>query len=76
MKFFYQTREGNLKTLNKGDSVLYLPDQDYGYKKSIFIDFFNHKALTVIFPSLLVKRTNCKVFLLTLVKEGNSIWQT
>ena len=60
-----------LKTLNKGESVLYLPDQDYGYKKSIFIDFFNHKALTVIFPSLLVKRTNCKVFLLTLVKEGN-----
>ena len=60
-----------LKTLNKGDSVLYLPDQDYGYKKSIFLDFFNHKALTVIFPSLLVKRTRCKVFLLTLVKEDD-----
>ncbi len=60
-----------LKSLNKGDSVLYLPDQDYGYKKSIFLDFFNHKALTVIFPSLLVKRTNCKVFLLTIVKEKN-----
>tara|TARA_B100000123_G_scaffold215676_1_gene164152 strand:- start:314 stop:1198 length:885 start_codon:yes stop_codon:yes gene_type:complete len=60
-----------LKTLNKGASVLYLPDQDYGYKKSIFLDFFNHKALTVIFPSLLVKRTHCKVFLLTLVKEGD-----
>lgn len=60
-----------LKTLNKGDSVLYLPDQDYGYKKSIFLDFFNHKALTVIFPSLLVKRTHCKVFLLTLVKEDD-----
>tara|TARA_B100000963_G_scaffold325358_1_gene311539 strand:- start:3540 stop:4412 length:873 start_codon:yes stop_codon:yes gene_type:complete len=61
-----------LKTLNKGESVLYLPDQDYGFKKSIFVDFFNHKALTVKFPSLLVKRTNCKVFLLTLVREGNS----
>jgi len=60
-----------LKALNKGDSVLYLPDQDYGYKKSIFLDFFNHKALTVIFPSLLVKRTGCKVFLLTLVKESD-----
>ncbi len=60
-----------LKTLNKGDSVLYLPDQDYGYKKSIFLDFFNHKALTVIFPSLLVKRTRCEVFLLTLVKEDD-----
>tara|TARA_B100002019_G_scaffold108320_1_gene93109 strand:+ start:3414 stop:4286 length:873 start_codon:yes stop_codon:yes gene_type:complete len=61
-----------LKTLNKGESVVYLPDQDYGFKKSIFVDFFMHKALTVIFPSLLVKRTNCKVFLLTLIKEGNS----
>ncbi len=61
-----------LKTLNKGESVLYLPDQDYGFKKSIFVDFFDHKALTVIFPFLLVKRTNCKVFLLTLVKEGNA----
>ena len=39
------------------------------FKNSIFIDFFNHKALTVVFPSVLVKRTNCKVFLLTLVKE-------
>tara|TARA_B100000212_G_scaffold151178_1_gene113717 strand:+ start:1721 stop:2593 length:873 start_codon:yes stop_codon:yes gene_type:complete len=61
-----------LKTLNKGESVLYLPDQDYGFKKSIFVNFFNHKALTVKFPSLLVKRTNCKVFFLTLVKEDNS----
>ena len=60
-----------LDTLNEGESVLYAPDQDYGFKNSIFVDFFNHKALTVVFPSILVKRTNCKVFLLTLVKEGN-----
>ena len=61
-----------LDTLNEGESVLYAPDQDYGFKNSIFVDFFNHKALTVVFPSILVKRTNCKVFLLTLVKEGNA----
>jgi len=60
-----------LKTLNNGESVLYAPDQDYGYKSSIFVDFFNHKALTVVFPSVLVKRTGCKVYLLTLVKEDN-----
>ena len=60
-----------LETLNNGESVLYAPDQDYGYKNSIFVDFFNHKALTVIFPSVLVKRTDCKVYLLTLVKESN-----
>ena len=60
-----------LDTLNDGESVLYAPDQDYGFKNSIFIDFFGHKALTVVFPSILVKRTNCKVFLLTLVKKDN-----
>ena len=31
-----------------------------------------HMIMTVVFPSILVKRTNCKVFLLTLVKEGNA----
>ena len=61
-----------LGSLSKGESVLYAPDQDYGFKNSIFIDFFNHKALTVVFPSVLVKRTNCKVFLLTLVKEDGA----
>ena len=60
-----------LETLDNGESVLYAPDQDYGYKNSIFVDFFNHKALTVVFPSVLVKRTKCKVYLLTLVKEKN-----
>ena len=60
-----------LETLSEGESVMYAPDQDYGYENSIFIDFFNHQALTVVFPSILVKRTSCKVFLLTLVKDGN-----
>ncbi len=60
-----------LDTLNDGESVLYAPDQDYGFKNSIFVDFFGHKALTVVFPSILVKRTKCKVFLLTLVKKDN-----
>ena len=59
-----------LESLSQVESVLYAPDQDYGFKNSIFIDFFNHKALTVVFPSVLVKRTNCRVFLLTLVKEN------
>ena len=59
-----------LKALNKGEAVLYAPDQDYG-KNSIFVDFFKHKAFTVIFPSTLVKRTKCKVFLLTAAKTND-----
>ena len=43
-----------LKALNNNGSVLYAPDQDYGFKSSKFINFFNHKALTVVFPLSLI----------------------
>ena len=59
-----------LKYVKNGKACLYAPDQDYGYKNSIFVDFFNHKALTVIFPSILVKRTDCEVYLFTVNKKG------
>ena len=64
-----------LETLDEGESVLYAPDQDYGYKNSIFVNFFNHKALTVIFPSILAKRTGCKTYLFTLTKNTNSTYR-
>ena len=64
-----------LQTLDDGESVLYAPDQDYGYKNSIFVDFFNHKALTVVFPSVLVERTNCKAYLFTLTKNNDATYK-
>ena len=60
-----------LKTLNKGDSVLYLPDQDYGYKSSIFVEFFGHKALTVKFPYIAAKKADCDVYLFSLEKRDS-----
>ena len=71
-KIFLPNEGRIFKNIEQRRISIIFADQDYGFKKSIFVDFFNHKALTVKFPSLLVKRTNCKVFLLTLVREGNS----
>ena len=59
-----------LNFLKNGRACLYAPDQDYGYKSSIFVDFFGHKALTVKFPYLASKRANCDVYLFSLKKRG------
>lgn len=59
-----------LNFLKSGKACLYAPDQDYGYKSSIFVDFFGHKALTVKFPFLAAKRANCDVYLFSLRKKG------
>jgi lauroyl/myristoyl acyltransferase len=56
--------------LKKGKACLYAPDQDYGYKNSIFVDFFGNKALTVKFPYIAVRRTNCDVYLFSLEKKN------
>ena len=55
--------------LKKGKACLYAPDQDYGFKNSIFIDFFGNKALTVKFPYIAVRRTDCDVYLFSLEKK-------
>ena len=60
---------GFLDSVKNGKACLYAPDQDYGYKNSVFVDFFGHKALTVIFPSILVQRTDCDVYLFTVTKK-------
>ena len=56
--------------LKKGKACLYAPDQDYGFKNSIFVEFFGYKALTVKFPYIAVRRTNCDVFLFSLEKKN------
>lgn len=59
-----------LNYLKIGKACLYAPDQDYGYKNSIFVNFFGHKALTVKFPYIAKKRANCDVYLFSLEKKG------
>jgi lauroyl/myristoyl acyltransferase len=53
-----------IKWLKKGKTVLYAPDQDYGLKRSIEIDFFNKPAATISAPYKLVNSTGCKAYFL------------
>ena len=56
----------SMRLLQKGENLLYLPDQDYGYDHSIFVPYFNIPTLTVKFPSIAKKRAGCKVYFLYL----------
>tara|TARA_Y200000002_G_scaffold248704_1_gene205983 strand:+ start:4 stop:852 length:849 start_codon:yes stop_codon:yes gene_type:complete len=56
----------SMRLLQKGENLLYLPDQDYGYDHSIFVPYFNIPTLTVKFPSIAKKRTECKIYFLYL----------
>ena len=56
----------SVRLLQKGENLLYLPDQDYGYDHSIFVPYFNIPTLTVKFPSIAKKRTGCKIYFLYL----------
>ena len=60
-----------LDFLKQGKACLYAPDQDYGYKSSIFVDFFGHKALTVKFPYIAAKKADCDVYLFSLEKRDS-----
>ena len=53
-----------IKWLKTGKTVLYAPDQDYGSKRSIEINFFGHPAATVIAPYKLTQSTKCKMYFL------------
>ena len=53
-----------IKWLKKGNTVLYAPDQDYGLKRSIEIDFFNKPAATISAPYKLINSTGCKAYFL------------
>lgn len=61
----------SMRLLQKGENLLYLPDQDYGYDHSIFVPFFNIPTLTVKFPSIAKKRTKCKIYFLYLEDVKN-----
>ena len=51
-----------MRWLKKGKTVLYAPDQDYGIKKSIEVNFFGVPAATVTAPLKIIEKTECKVF--------------
>ena len=50
-----------MRWLKKGKTVLYAPDQDYGIKKSIKVNFFGIPAATVTAPLKIIEKTNKNV---------------
>ena len=60
-----------IKLLKNGKTVLYAPDQDYGMKKSIEVNFFNRPAATVKAPLKIIQNTKCQTFFLnTYIEDG------
>ena len=53
-----------MRWLKNGKTVLYAPDQDYGIKNSIVVNFFGIPAATISAPLKIVKSANCKTFFL------------
>ena len=51
-----------MRWLKKGKTVLYAPDQDYGIKKSVEVNFFGVPAATVKAPLKIIEKTGCKTF--------------
>ena len=62
-----------MRWLKNGKTVLYAPDQDYGSKKSLEIDFFNLPAATIKAPYKIMRKTNCKIFFLNSYYKKNKL---
>ncbi|WP_440616649.1 LpxL/LpxP family acyltransferase [Cysteiniphilum sp. 6C5] len=50
-----------VKSLKKGGSVWYAPDQDFGAERSIFVPFFGKECATLVATSWLAEKTSAQV---------------
>jgi KDO2-lipid IV(A) lauroyltransferase len=56
--------KGLLKALKDGESCIYLPDQDYGRNRSLFVPFFGVEAATTTGTLIFAKQKNAVTMLL------------
>ncbi|WP_326498592.1 LpxL/LpxP family Kdo(2)-lipid IV(A) lauroyl/palmitoleoyl acyltransferase [Catenovulum adriaticum] len=57
--------KGLLEALTNNEACYYLPDQDYGRRRSVFVPFFAEpQACTTTGTTLFAKESNCKVIVL------------
>ena len=52
--------KGLLKALGDGEACVYLPDQDYGRNRSLFVPFFGVKAATTTGTLIFARKKNTK----------------
>jgi KDO2-lipid IV(A) lauroyltransferase len=65
-KFMLGKRDvkGLIRALRDKESCIYLPDQDYGRNKSLFVPFFNVKAATTTGTLIFARQKNTKTLML------------
>lgn len=56
--------KGLIRALKQGEQCIYLPDQDYGRNKSLFIPFFNIPAATTTGTMIFAKQKNIDILML------------
>lgn len=59
------------KMKQTGAPLLYLPDQDFGEKESIFVDFFGIPTATIVGLGRIAKMTNAKVIPLIPTRQSD-----
>ncbi|WP_111978376.1 LpxL/LpxP family Kdo(2)-lipid IV(A) lauroyl/palmitoleoyl acyltransferase [Algibacillus agarilyticus] len=64
---------GLYKALENNESVIYLPDQDYGRRKSVFVPFFAEKqTCTTTATTMIANDANCKVVISTIYRNKDN----
>ena len=62
-----------VRWLKNGKTVLYAPDQDYGFKKSDEIDFFGLPAATISAPLKIINKTGCNYLFMNTYYEKDCL---
>lgn len=64
--------KGMIRRLRDGDNLAYLPDQDFGPKRSIFVPFFGVQTATIQMTSVLAAAGNAVVLPVSAYRKGKS----
>ena len=63
--------KGLIKALRDGESCIYLPDQDYGRNKSLFVPFYGIDAATTTGTMIFAKQKNTEVVMMTPTRNND-----
>ncbi|NTS77686.1 LpxL/LpxP family Kdo(2)-lipid IV(A) lauroyl/palmitoleoyl acyltransferase [Catenovulum sp. SM1970] len=64
---------GLYRALGENESVIYLPDQDYGRRKAVFVPFFaEQKACTTTGTSMIARDSGCQLVITTAYRNKDN----